>query len=451
MASTPRDGRPTLRDIPLRTWLAVLGGFLALFSTVGFLNAYGVFQAYYQTHLLADRSPSAIAWIGSVSVFLLYLGSGLAGPLADGLGLGPRWLLFVGSVGMLVAVFSASLSRAYWQLVLTQGVLLGASMSIVFCSALAVAMRQMPHHRGLAAGLVMGGASIGGVVWPVVLQALLEHHDVGFAWSMRASGFVLVPILAVVCFTVVEPPSPPKKEDTCHPDHDKTSDAAVANDTYMSDPPAASATNMNTAVTLNRVRPDFDFSVLRNRTYILLCVGLAIAFLGWFIPMFYLSAYAIALGQFPSMAFHLVSLLNAASCLGRVVPGHLADTYGHYNLLAVSTILSGIIGFCWTKATTLAGVVVWTLAYGFFSGAVISLQTACAAKVTSHRSQGTAVGFLMACLSVSALIGAPISGHILRHSGYFTLSVCTGTTLVSGGLVVAAARFYENPTWKIAF
>ena len=54
--------------------------------------------------------------------------------------------------------------------------------------------------------------------------------------------------------------------------------------------------------------------------------------------------------------------------LGRVIPGYLADRYGHYNFLAMLTILSGIIGFCWTKATTLAGLVVWTLAYGFSSG-----------------------------------------------------------------------------------
>jgi MFS family permease len=312
-----------------------------------------------------------------VSVFLLYLGAGLAGPLADRFG--PRRLILLGNVGLLVAVFAASLCRAYWQLVLTQGVLLGGSMSLVFCATLGVVMRHMPHHRGLAAGLVIGGASIGGVVWPVMLQALLEHHGVAFAWSMRAVGFAMVPMLAVVCFTVVEPPSPrsaspalrigsstlsddrdedDEKEE--RPGGDKTSDTAVA----MANPPAASAV---TAVTSKRVSRT-DFSVLKNRTYILLCVGLAIAFLGWFIPIFYLSAYSIALGQSPSVAFHLVSALNAASCFGRVIPGHLADTYGHYNLLVLSTVLSGIIGFCWTKATTLAGLVVWTLAYGFSSG-----------------------------------------------------------------------------------
>ena len=31
---------------------------------------------------------------------------------------------------------------------------------------------------------------------------------------------------------------------------------------------------------------------------------------------------------------------------------------------------------------------------------VISLQAACAGKVASPQSQGTAVGFLMACLSI---------------------------------------------------
>jgi hypothetical protein len=51
----------------------------------------------------------------------------------------------------------------------------------------------------------------------------------------------------------------------------------------------------------------------------------------------------------------------------------------------------------------------------------------------------------------SALIGAPISGKILNHSGFLELSIWTGVTLVSGGVVVGAARFRENPRWKVAF
>ncbi|RYO89655.1 hypothetical protein DL766_008057 [Monosporascus sp. MC13-8B] len=408
-------------------------------STVGFLNAYGVFQAYYQTHLLPDRSASDIAWIGSVSIFLLYLGAGFVGPLMDKFG--PTSLLWAGSIGLLAAIFATSLCEKYWQLFLAQGVLLGAGMSLVFCTPLGVVMRHMPHRRGLAMGLTIGGASIGGVVWPVMLQQLLVEHNVSFAWTMRVIGFTLIPLLIFVCLTVVEPPPPPS---LCSPAQASQAPAPI---------PSLEGPEEKTRMANVDVKQanKMDFSVLKKRTYVLLCVGLAIAFLGWFTPIFYISAYATAKDQSSSTTFYLVSALNAASFFGRVVPGHLADKYGHYNLLATLTLVSGVIGFCWTAATTLGGLVIWSMAYGFASGGVISLQAACAGKIASHQSQGTAVGFLMACLSVSALIGAPISGQILSHSGFLELSIWTGATLVAGAAIVGAARVSKKQSHKVAF
>ncbi|KAK8090486.1 hypothetical protein PG997_005447 [Apiospora hydei] len=66
-------------QVPARAWLALLGASLALFCTVGFLNAFGVFQEYYTTYLRGQRSSSDISWIGSLSIFLLYAVSPSAG------------------------------------------------------------------------------------------------------------------------------------------------------------------------------------------------------------------------------------------------------------------------------------------------------------------------------------------------------------------------------------
>lgn len=70
----------------LRAILAISSGCLALFTTVGFLNAFGVFQDYYSSHELRGSSPSDISWIGSASIFVLYIGSPLSGILADKFG-----------------------------------------------------------------------------------------------------------------------------------------------------------------------------------------------------------------------------------------------------------------------------------------------------------------------------------------------------------------------------
>ena len=47
----------------LRSGLALAGAALAYFATVGFLNAFGVFQEYYTSDVLSDHSDFQISWV----------------------------------------------------------------------------------------------------------------------------------------------------------------------------------------------------------------------------------------------------------------------------------------------------------------------------------------------------------------------------------------------------
>ena len=69
-----------------RAWLVATGAACIFFSTLGFLNSFGVFQEYYITHQLHDQSPSTIAWIGSVAAFLQFAAGAIGGPLFDRVG-----------------------------------------------------------------------------------------------------------------------------------------------------------------------------------------------------------------------------------------------------------------------------------------------------------------------------------------------------------------------------
>jgi MFS family permease len=73
-----------------------------------------------------------------------------------------------------------------------------------------------------------------------------------------------------------------------------------------------------------------------------------------------------------STAFYLISAINASSFFGRILPGYLSDRYGHFNIYTLSVLTSGIIGFTWSAAYNLPGMVIWCIAYGFTSG--VSLE-----------------------------------------------------------------------------
>lgn len=66
-----------------KAWLVAAGASCSLFCTMGFVNVFGVFQAYYMYNQLKDESPDKISWIGSIQAFLVFASGIIGGPLFD--------------------------------------------------------------------------------------------------------------------------------------------------------------------------------------------------------------------------------------------------------------------------------------------------------------------------------------------------------------------------------
>lgn len=66
--STIDPGPPP--DGGLQAWTQALMGHLVVFNTWGYINSFGVFQTYYVSAL--NQTPSAISWLGSIQIFLLF-------------------------------------------------------------------------------------------------------------------------------------------------------------------------------------------------------------------------------------------------------------------------------------------------------------------------------------------------------------------------------------------
>lgn len=313
---------------------------------------------------------------------------------------------------MLVAIFMTSLCQQYYQFFLAQAVLMGASMSCLFCPAIATVSRYFHRNKGLAMGVTVGGSSAGGVIWPIVLNELLNKNGMSFGWTIRIIGFIMLPLLVLAVLTVTPPA---KRADDDH--HRRIlSDEEERNKRHEGD-----GTHAIPQEEANTHRQGL-VSLLKDTTFMVLCLGLSISYLGMFSPFFYATSYAQSLGYSTSFAFYLVSIINAASLFGRILPGILADRYGHFNLCGTAALLSGATALCWTAATSSGGLVVWCLAYGLTSGvctppkrknnrassfanshsqAIMSLQSACAAHLAPHELHGTAVGFLMGSLALT--------------------------------------------------
>jgi MFS family permease len=177
--SPPPDGG-------IRAWIVVVMSLMAGFNSFGLLNAYGVFQTYYVSML--HLPPSTISWIGSMQGFLLMFVSGPSGRLTDAGYF--HQTLFIGTFLQLLGLFGASFSTKYWQIMLSHGICAGIGGGLVFCPTLSLVGTYFSKNRSLALAICAIGNSFGGLIFAGILESLLPK--VGFAWSMRVVGFVLM-------------------------------------------------------------------------------------------------------------------------------------------------------------------------------------------------------------------------------------------------------------------
>ncbi len=173
-------------------------------DSVADVNAFGSFQTYYTQTM--PQSPSTISWIGSVQTCLTLIIGAFSGRLLDaGLFL-PTFL--VGSIIQVLSMFLMSISKEYWQLMLTQGVLTGIGGGIFFTPSLALLSTYFEKRRALAVGLATTGNSAGGMIYPLVVRQLIP--TVGFAWTARVLAFINLTFLVTV-LAFMRPRLPPRR------------------------------------------------------------------------------------------------------------------------------------------------------------------------------------------------------------------------------------------------
>ena len=161
-------------------------GHLVIFNSWGYVSSFGIFQSHYTTTL--NVTPSAISWIGSVQLFLIYFIGTFSGRALDAGYY--RTILICGSSLQVFAVFITSISSRYWQLFIAQGICKGLGDGLIFCPTVALVATYFSKRRASAMACAASGGATGGIIFPLIAQQLLP--TLGFAWTVRVMGFVIL-------------------------------------------------------------------------------------------------------------------------------------------------------------------------------------------------------------------------------------------------------------------
>lgn len=397
----------------LTQFCRIVGCGFIFFITWGVASSFSAYQAYYQEFLPGSHAPSTISWIGTVQVALLGMTGIVSGALYDRGYL--RILLISGCSLVILGFFMLSLAKEYYQIILAQGVCIGLGKStsntalllililgpgngMLYVPSVAVISQTFStKSRPLAIGVSSSGAAIGGIVLPIMFRHL--QPSIGFDWINRVFGFIVLAMSISTIFLL--------RPDSTH----------------------------------TRARgPLFDPSALKEPPYIALLVGLFFVFLGYWIPLIYITPYAqFSLKTSVSYAFYLLAILNAGSLAGRILPAFLAHRFGPAVILAAGCISLGILILAWIGIHNVAGITVWSILVGFMAGITVAIPAAVVPLLSPSASVvGARTGMAWSGAAFAALIGGPIAGALVdtKTNDYAHGEAFGGAVTLFGGLVL---------------
>ena len=411
-------------------WLHALTAILVVGNCWGVSNAFGLFQAYYTRYYIPGTPPSTVAWIGSTQLALVF---GLGVPVGRLVDIGFFKSMFHGGTFlMLLGLFTSSVCEEFWSLWLTQGLITGLGMGMVFCSGILALMSWFDERKmGVAMGLGAAGSCIGGIAYVLLARHFLVEK--GFATTMRIIG-------AVATGTMIPPNLVYRMRDQPHlrPQH--------------------------------KAKPSrsLNWRTFASRDYLFAAVGMFLTFLGVYFGFVYMVSFASEVLHLSDTAStNLLVYMLAANLPGRFVPALISDKcIGPLNTIIPAAFLSSAVVWLWTASSghpNQASLTVVACFYGFVSAGVQVLYaptvyTFCLEPGTGAADgeeaqlatdkMGVKAGGIFSCIGIACLIGTPIGGALITwrveehgtDQPYLGAQAFAGTCLLVGGLFLLMSR-----------
>lgn len=256
------------------------------------------------------------------------------------------------------------------------GILGGFSCSLIFTPAIVSVGHWFMQRRALATSLALTAGGIGGILFPMIILQL--EDKIGFDHSLQLIG-VICTILCLLAISTIRTRLP---------------------------------ANIKSGAVI-------DLLALREKVYATTTAAIFFLELALFIPVTYITSYALHQGFTEAFAYELLILLNAASIFGRAVSGYLADRWGRFRTMVLTasacTLLTLLL---WPVAASHKGrIIAYAVAFGASSGSIIAVTPVCVAQICRTEDYGKRYGTTYFIVSFGTLVGIPMAGAILETGG----------------------------------
>ncbi|KAG4302075.1 hypothetical protein PCK1_001634 [Pneumocystis canis] len=379
---------PSLPNGGFEAWLQVFKSHLMIMISWGFLNSYGVFQKYYKMTLFKTLPFSKLSLIATMFGFIIIFAGFFASSAYDRGYM--RLLIIGGSLLIVFGMFMSSLANEYYQIFICHSVCIGIGSGCIFIPALGVLSKYFDKQLSIATGLAASGAGIGGLLFPIVFQNLINR--ISFAWTMRVFSLLLT-VFVIIIILITEIYRIP-----------------------------------------HRQLSPFIFSSLTEYKFVMFNIATFFIFLGIYFPFFYITVHGQSSNASDFSAYY-VSVLNLTSVFGRIILSFAADFKGPLNIFIISSVALVVLTYAWIGIYHVAGLFIFSALYGFFAGAVVSLSAVVIARLSSNLDYfGTQLSVSYGFSGIGFLVGTSLVGLIVSRSGdtLFWGQIFSATSMLVG-------------------
>jgi len=365
----------------LRAWLTVVATFVSSAVTLGIAYSFGAFFTDMAAEFGSSRASTAV--IFAITTFAFFWLSLITGRLADRVG--PRPVLALGALFLLVGLLATSRAQSLWVGYLTYGIGVGVAAATGYIPMVAAVGGWFEQKRATAVGLAVAGIGVGTLVISPLSAVLIDR------WGWRDTYRVYAVVGATLLFVCV---------------------ALIDRPPGFAGPQKA------------RFGEAIGSPVFVRLQASALCSGLAL-----FVPFVFVGQYAQERGAGRVAAAILVSVLGGASVLARVGFGSAVRRFGSVALYRRSFVLLTLSFGIWLFAgDSFAMLVAFALVLGIGYGGFVALSTIVIAEHMGVAALGSVLALFYTTQGLGGLVGPFLAGLVIDATNSYrpVIVACIG-------------------------
>ncbi|KAL9556026.1 hypothetical protein MBANPS3_002084 [Mucor bainieri] len=337
-------------------------------------------QENFHKTMFADN-PNALvqlSFVGTLALFSLHALSPAVRIAISRFGVRP--VTISSTVLIALSMELSALATQIWHLYLTQGVLFGIGVSMMYTPALSIAPQWFVKRRGLALGIIASGSGMGGLVFPLIVTPL--NRNMGPAWTYRILGCICFFMNTIACVFI--------KERVRYPTDRKKI---------------------------------LNVQVFKDTNFLLFCIAADLILFGYFVPLFLLPENATYLGLSDAQGSACVIVCCAMSFVGRIVTG-------------LTTAIACLL--IWPFAFTFPTLMAFSVVFGIGSGTYFAVMSPVTAEILGMERLQTGLSVLIFTNALSAF-GPTVATALdtsIRASPFLTFKIFTGVCYLAGVLLL---------------